>query len=125
QTFNISTASSLLVAASGVQVAKHGNRSVSSQCGSADVLEALGIPLHQSSETAISALKADGYAFLFAPSFHPALKKVAQIRKNLGVRTVFNILGPLLNPAPIDSQVLGTFSKELLPKMIDALKNLG
>ena len=98
-TFNISTASAIVLAACGMRIAKHGNRSVSSQCGSADVLEALGVNIQAAPATVEQCLKDVGVAFLFAPTFHPAMKHAAQARKDLGVRTAFNLLGPLTNPA--------------------------
>jgi anthranilate phosphoribosyltransferase len=110
-TFNISTAAAILLAAGGVKVAKHGNRAASSQCGSADVLEALGIPVDLKPEVAAKALSEHGFVFLFAPLYHPSLKRLAIIRKQLGFPTVFNLLGPLLNPAAAKRQAIGTFSK--------------
>jgi anthranilate phosphoribosyltransferase len=109
-TFNISTASAILVAASGVPVAKHGNRAATSKCGSADVLEAFGIPVDLDPTAAASFLVKHDFVFLFAPLYHPALKRLAGIRKSLGFPTVFNLLGPLLNPAGVKRQVIGTFS---------------
>ncbi len=109
-TFNISTATALLLAAGGVTVAKHGNRAATSMCGSADVLEALSIPVDLSPETAARALNEQKFVFLFAPMYHPALKRLSMVRKQLGFATVFNLLGPLLNPAGVKRQVIGTFS---------------
>jgi anthranilate phosphoribosyltransferase len=106
-TFNISTAAALVAAAAGVPMAKHGNRSVSSRCGSADVLEALGVAVQVTPESAARALDEIGVAFLFAPSLHPAMKQVMPVRRELGVRTVFNLLGPLVNPAGARCQLLG------------------
>jgi len=106
-TFNISTAAALVAAAAGVAMAKHGNRSVSSRCGSADVLEALGVAVQVTPESAGRALDEIGIAFLFAPSLHPAMKQVMPVRRELGVRTVFNLLGPLVNPAGARRQLLG------------------
>src|SRR5688500_18158639 len=103
-TFNISTASAIVLAACGMRVAKHGNRSVSSQCGSADVLEALGVNIQAGADVAAACLNEAGIAFLFAPTFHPAMKHAAQARKDLGVRTAFNLLGPLTNPAMPECQ---------------------
>lgn len=123
-TFNISTAVSILLAAANVKVAKHGNRSASSKCGSADVLEALGIPINLSPEQAVESIKEHGFAFLFAQTYHPALKRLSIVRKQLGFPTVFNLLGPLLNPANVKRQVIGTFSSsnaELLAKVIARL----
>jgi anthranilate phosphoribosyltransferase len=124
-TFNISTTSAFVVAASGLGVAKHGNRAVSSSCGSAEVLEALGVPVELSPEAAGSALDGDGFAFLFAPFYHPAMKNVAPVRRALGVRTVFNLLGPLANPALVRRQVLGVFDKRWLEPLARALLALG
>ncbi len=109
--FNISTASAILLAAGGVAVAKHGNRAATSQCGSADVLEALGIPVNLPAAAAAQALEAHQFVFLFAQLYHPSLKRLAGIRKQLGFPTVFNVLGPLLNPAGVKRQVIGTFSQ--------------
>lgn len=123
--FNISTASAFVVAASGVKVAKHGNRGMSSKCGSADVLEALGIDIAVDMSVMEAALKKVGIAFLYAPLYHPALGAVAQIRKEMGIRTIFNILGPLCNPASADYQLLGVYSRDLIPVLARALKGLG
>lgn len=116
-TLNISTASAILTAAIGLPVLKHGNRAVSSRCGSADVLQALGVPMPDSPEAASNMLEATGFAFLFAPYFHPAMKAVAPVRRNLGVRTVFNILGPLVNPGMVRHQVIGVFHPELMERL--------
>ena len=109
---NLSTATALLVAAMGIPVVKHGNRSVSSRSGSADVLEALDIPLPANAHQAVESITTTGFTFLFAPLFHPAMKAVAPVRKALGVRTVFNLLGPLVNPADPTHQLLGAYSPE-------------
>lgn len=109
-TFNISTAAAIVLAAGEITVAKHGNRAASSRCGSADVLEALGIPIDLSPEAATVVLRTHGFAFLFAQIYHPSLKKLAVVRKQLGFPTVFNLLGPLLNPAGVKRQIIGTFS---------------
>lgn len=109
-TFNISTAAAILLAAGGVPVAKHGNRAATSKCGSADVLEALHIPVDLDSEAAAGSLAQHNFVFLFAPLYHPALKRLSIVRKQLGFPTVFNLLGPLLNPAQVQRQVIGTFS---------------
>lgn len=124
-TFNISTAVAFVVAAAGVKVAKHGNRSASSKVGSADVLEALGLNLQAGADQVAEAVSAVGITFLFAPGWHPALKSVAPIRKTLKVRTVFNLLGPLVNPLRPTGQVIGVYSPDFLSVMAIALKNLG
>jgi anthranilate phosphoribosyltransferase len=124
-TFNISTVAAIVVASCGVAVAKHGNRSVSSKCGSADVLEALGINLHMEEKYLSECLDKIGLAFLFAQRLHPAMKNVAFARQELGVKTIFNILGPLTNPAQATHQVMGVYSRELLEPMAQVLKNLG
>lgn len=116
-TFNISTAASLMAAAAGVPVAKHGNRAVSSSCGSADVLEALGYKFPTESSTASRNLHTDDFVFLFAPTFHPAMARVRGVRAELGVRTIFNLLGPLSNPANVRHQVIGVYSRGLLEKI--------
>ena len=109
-TFNISTATAILLAAGDVAVAKHGNRAATSKCGSADVLEALRIPIDQAPAAAAQALATQKFVFLFAPMYHPSLKRLSMVRKQLGFPTVFNLLGPLLNPADVKRQVIGTFS---------------
>lgn len=124
-TFNISTATAFVVAASGMTVAKHGNRSVSSACGSADVLEELGVSLNVTPEKAEECLRVIGIGFLFAPSLHGAMKFAIGPRKQIGIRTIFNILGPLTNPANATSQVLGVYSKDLAETLASVLKNLG
>ena len=124
-TFNISTAVAFLSAALGVKIAKHGNRSASGKVGSADVLENLGLPLNVSSEKVIEALKLFGITFLFAPYWHPSLVNLAPLRKSLGVRTIFNLLGPLVNPLRPKSQVLGVAKADLLDPMSIALKGMG
>ncbi len=124
-TFNISTAVAFTAAACGATVAKHGNRSASGRVGSADVLEALGIPLQAPQERVIAALPQVGVTFLFAPGWHPALGGLAPLRRSLGVRTVFNLLGPLVNPLRPDAQVLGVARADLLDPMADALNRLG
>lgn len=124
-TFNISTITAFVVAGAGVAVAKHGNRSVSSRCGSADLLEALGINLNVEQQHLSSCLDEIGIAFLFAQKLHPAMKHVASIRKKLGVETIFNILGPLSNPAKATHQILGVYSRDLIEPMAHVLKNLG
>ncbi len=124
-TFNISTTSAIVVASCGVVVAKHGNRSVSSQCGSADVLESLGVNVQMEERFLSDCLNKVGLAFLFAQRLHPAMKNVAPIRKALGVKTIFNILGPLTNPAQATHQVMGVYSRDLTEPMAHVLKNLG
>ncbi len=124
-TFNISTTAAFVVAGSGVTVAKHGNRSISSQCGSADVLEALGVKLDTEPEVAEEAVNEINIGFLFAPKFHGAMKYAAGPRKELGVRTIFNILGPLTNPAGANCQVLGVFATHLTEMVAGALNLLG
>ncbi len=124
-TFNISTAAALVAAGAGVPIAKHGNRSVSSKSGSADVLEALGVEVAAEPETAARMLDEVGICFLFAPNYHPAMKEVMPVRKALGVRTIFNVLGPLSNPAGARRQVLGVYARELVDVMAQVLSDLG
>ena len=124
-TFNISTAVAFVSAALGVKIAKHGNRSASGKVGSADVLESLGLPLNVPSEKVVEALKILGITFLFAPSWHPSLVNLAPLRKSLGVRTIFNLLGPLVNPLRPKSQVLGVANADLLDPISVALKGMG
>ena len=124
-TFNISTAVAFVVAGAGVTVAKHGNRAMSSKCGSADVLEALGVRIDAPPETAAAALDAHGIAFLFAQAYHPAMRYVAPVRREIGVRTLFNIIGPLSNPAGAQRQVVGVPRPELLGLVALALSRLG
>jgi len=125
RTFNISTAAALVASAAGATVAKHGNRAITSQCGSADVLEALGIPVDHSPEAASEALRRHRFAFLHAPSLHPAMKAVMPVRKALGVRTVFNLLGPLTNPAGASAQVMGVYAPHAVPLVAEAMALLG
>jgi anthranilate phosphoribosyltransferase len=125
KTFNVSTVSAFVVAGAGGVVAKHGNRGVTSQCGSADLLEALGITVHLTASEVERALEELGIGFLFAPQFHPAMQHVAKARRELGVRTVFNLLGPLVNPAPIEAHLLGVFSAELVEPYAQILRSLG
>lgn len=124
-TFNISTVSSFVVAAAGVPVAKHGNRSVSSKCGAADVLEELGVVLNLSPEQNKEVLKKCGMCFMFAPAYHASMKYAAPVRKELGVRTIFNILGPLANPAGASLQLLGVYEESLVLPLAKVLANLG
>ncbi len=124
-TFNISTAVAFVSAALGVKIAKHGNRSASGKVGSADVLENLGLPLNVSSDKVVEALTTLGITFLFAPSWHPSLVNLAPLRKSLGVRTIFNLLGPLVNPFRPKSQVLGVAKADLLDPISTALKGMG
>ena len=124
-TFNISTAVAFVAAACGAHVAKHGNRSASGKVGSADVLEAAGLQLQAPAERVVAALPATGVTFLFAPGWHPALVGLAPLRRALGVRTVFNLLGPLVNPLRPDTQVLGVGAPDLLDPMAEALCRLG
>jgi anthranilate phosphoribosyltransferase len=125
RTFNISTAAALVVAAAGVPVAKHGNRAMSSATGSADVLEALGIPIDHSASSAASALESDGFAFLFAPSYHPAMRHAGPVRRELGVPTAFNLLGPITNPAGVRRQVIGVADPTAAAKVAHVLHRLG
>lgn len=124
-TFNISTATALVVAGAGVRVAKHGNRSVTSKCGSADVMEALGVNINLSPPRVAACLEEVGIAFLFAPLVHSAMKYVQPARRELRLRTVFNLLGPLTNPAQASAQVVGVYSAELVEKLAEALSMLG
>lgn len=124
-TFNISTVAAIVIAACGVVVAKHGNRSITSRCGSADVLEELGVNLQIEERRLNMCLDEVGLAFLFAQRLHPAMKNVAVVRKELGVKTIFNILGPLTNPAQASHQVMGVYSGELTAPIASVLKNLG
>ena len=124
-TFNISTAAAFVATGAGLKVAKHGNRAMSSQCGSADVLEALGVRIDLNAELVQRCLKEVGIGFMFAPSFHPAMKYAAAPRREIGIRTVFNILGPLTNPADAKAQVLGVADELLVEKLALVLQRLG
>jgi len=124
-TFNISTASALVAAAAGARVAKHGGRSVSSTCGSADVLEALGVNLNLTPEQVGRSIDRIGIGFMFAPNFHGAMKYAAPVRRELGVRTLFNVLGPLTNPAGAENQVMGVFHPDLVGIQARVLQRLG
>lgn len=123
--FNISTTSALVISAAGVPVAKHGNRAASSKCGAADVLEALGVKIAISPEQSAGLLKEIGLCFLFAQNYHIAMKYVAPVRRELGIRTVFNILGPLSNPAGANMQVMGVYDEALVEPLARVLNNLG
>src|SRR5262249_15456877 len=123
--FNISTATAFVVAGAGVRVAKHGNRSATSKCSSADVMEALGVNIQLSVERVSNCLKEVGIAFLFAQAMHSAMRHVAPVRRELKLRTVFNLLGPLTNPARANAQVVGVYSVELVEKLAEALSMLG
>ncbi len=124
-TFNISTATALVTAGAGVRVAKHGNRSISSKCGSADVVEALGVNIQLSPDQAARCLREVGICFLYAPNLHPAMKQVQGVRRELRMRTMFNLLGPLTNPARASGQVVGVYSLDLVEKLAEALSMLG
>ena len=124
-TFNISTAAAILLAGGGLKVAKHGNRAATSKCGSADVLESLGIPVDLAPEAAAQALAEHDFVFLFAPLYHPSLKRLAIVRRNLGFPTVFNLLGPLLNPAGVKRQIIGTFSAVNARLLADVMAQMG
>ncbi len=125
RTFNISTAAALVAAAAGAVVAKHGNRAITSQCGSADVLEALNIPVDLTPAQATEALRRHRFAFLHAPTLHPAMKAVMPVRRALGVHTVFNLLGPLTNPAGASAQVMGVYAAHAVPLVAEAMRLLG
>jgi anthranilate phosphoribosyltransferase len=124
-TFNISTAAALVAAGAGAKVAKHGNRAITSRCGSADVLDALGIPTGLGPEAAADALRNTGFCFLLAPAHHPAMKALMPIRSALGVRTVLHVLGPLLNPAGARRQVMGVYASRLVAPVAQAMSLLG
>ncbi len=125
KTFNVSTAAALVAAGAGAYVAKHGNRSITSKCGSADVLEKLGVKINAEPEVVAKCIKEAHVGFMFAPKFHPAMKFVQPIRKSLDFRTAFNILGPLANPAGVKSQVMGVYGEHLLDSIIETHKLLG
>jgi anthranilate phosphoribosyltransferase len=125
QTFNVSTVSAFVAAAAGAKVAKHGGRSVSSTCGSADVLEALGVDVNKSADEVAASVDEIGIGFMFAPNHHSAMKYAAPVRKALGVRTIFNLLGPLTNPASARRQVMGVFDQALTSKLAHVLQKLG
>jgi len=124
-TVNVSTLAAITAAGAGARVAKHGNRSVSSLCGSADLLTALGVRIDVSPEVAAQCLKESGFAFLFAPHYHPAMKSVAHVRQELGIRTLFNLIGPLCNPAGVRRQVMGVYPEDLVELIAGVLGKLG
>jgi anthranilate phosphoribosyltransferase len=124
-TFNVSTVSAIVAAAAGAKIAKHGNRSVSSKCGSADILEAMGVKIEIAPNMVAKCIDEIGLGFIYAPSFHPAMKYAGPTRKEIGIRTIFNILGPLTNPAGAKNQLLGVFSPKLTELMALTLQNLG
>jgi anthranilate phosphoribosyltransferase len=125
KTFNVSTAAALVAAGAGASVAKHGNRSVTSRCGSADVLERLGYNVGASPAAVKTSIERFGIGFMFAPNFHPAMRYVAQVRKELGVKTVFNLIGPLINPAGANAQLVGVYSPDLVERVAVVLRMLG
>ncbi len=125
QTFNISTTAALVIAAAGVPVAKHGNRSVSSRCGSADLLESLGVKIQLDPERARKCLEECGFVFLFAPAFHPALKHASPVRREIGIRTIFNLLGPIANPAFPKFQLVGVYSPKVVEPVAQAIRATG
>lgn len=124
-TLNVSTAAAIVLAGLGVNVVKHGNRSITSKCGSADVLEKLGINIMDNKKNLEKKIKKDKFIFLFAPNYHLVMKNVANVRKNLPFKTIFNLLGPLINPGLIKRQIIGIFDKKLLVPYINVLKSLG
>lgn len=125
KTFNVSTATAFVIAGAGVCVAKHGNRGVTSKCGSADVLEYLGLNLTLEPQQTARIIEKVGVGFMFAPAFHPAMKYAAEPRREIGIRTVFNLLGPLTNPADADAQILGVYDQKLVVPIAIALQKLG
>ncbi len=124
-TFNISTGAALVAAAAGAWVAKHGNRSITSRCGSADVLEALGVPVTLGAEAAASCLRTTGFVFLYAPIWHPAMARVKDARRILGFRTIFNLAGPLTNPAGASAQIMGVYSRDRVSLVSETMTRLG
>jgi len=124
-TFNISTGAALVAAAAGAKVAKHGNRAVTSMCGSADVLEALGVAVALPAKEAVECLRATGFTFLYAPALNPSMKRVQPVRKSLGFRTIFNLAGPLSNPANARTQVMGVFTADRIAVVAQSMANLG
>ena len=125
ESFNISSTSAFVIAAAGIPVAKHGNRSVSSKTGSADVLEELGIQLNLSVERMEEIIEEVGIAFLYAPNVHPKIERIQKVRKDLGIPTVFNLLGPLMNPVDLDTQFLGVYRRDLSRMFAEVLQALG
>lgn len=125
KTFNISTAAAIIAAAAGVRVAKHGNRAVTSSCGGADILEAAGIQIHASPDEVVECMEKVGIGFMFAPDFHPATRNVMPVRQELGIRTVFNLLGPLTSPANADIQLIGVYDPHYVPLIARVLNKLG
>lgn len=125
KTFNISTTAAIIAAASDVAIAKHGNRSITSKCGGADILEALGVNINCDKEAVERCIETCKISFIFAPNFHPSMKRIMPVRQELGIRTVFNILGPLTSPANADIQLLGVFDPEYVEIIAAVLKNLG
>ncbi len=123
-TFNISSAAALVAAAAGARIAKHGNRGVTSKCGSADVLQALGIPVELEPEMAVACLRQTGFMFLYAPALHPAMKRVQPVRRALGFRTIFNLAGPLTNPAGARAQLIGVFAQSAVSLVAETLARL-
>lgn len=124
-TLNVSTLSAIVTSSAGVPIAKHGNRSVSSKCGSADILEALGVNINLPDQKVKESIEKVSFGFIFAPLFHPAMKYAAPSRKEIGIRTIFNILGPLTNPAGAQIQIMGVFSEKLTEPLAQVLSNLG
>ena len=124
-TFNISTGAAMIAAAAGAWVAKHGNRSITSRCGSADVLEALGVPIDLGPQQAADCLRATGFVFMYAPKWHPAMARVKDARKALGFRTIFNLAGPLTNPAGAQAQVMGVYSRDRVALVAETMTRLG
>lgn len=125
KTINVSTASGLVIAAAGCHVAKHGNRSFTGYCGSADFLEELGVRIDLDPDVVSECIESLGFGFIYAPRYHQSMKNVMPVRREIGIRTIFNILGPLTNPAPVNAQVLGVFSKEFMGRVAEAIRMLG
>ncbi len=125
KTFNVSTIATIIAAAAGVPIAKHGNRAISSKCGGADILEAMGVNIEGKPADVESCLEKAGIGFMFAPNFNPSMKNVMQVRRELGIRTVFNILGPLSSPADVDIHLMGVFDPKYVEILANVLRNLG